>query len=609
MKSLNGLCLGLVSVLLAACSGPAPQQAADVIYSGGDILTMAGEQPQYVEALAVKDGHIVLAGSLADAQKLAGKSTQQVSLNGRTLMPGFIDAHGHIADYTLWWGKPDLSPPPVGDTRSIEDIKAKVAKYLVDSKATPAQLVLVNGYDDSLLAEQRHPTRADLDQVSNTIPILIIHASGHLVVANTPALALVKITKDSKDPPGGHIQRDRKTGEPNGVLEEQAGYPFFAVFPQPAQSEQIDKLVEIQNWYAGFGLTTVQDGVSNPSNVAMLQEADRQHKIIFDIVSYPMWKTLGTPAQADANAPNVDIHVPGSELSNAGRQYDTDTLVRTPVTLDAPVKERLKIGAYGEHFKIGGIKIVADGSPQGKTAFMTHPYEVPPPGQSKDYRAYPTLQQEELNEWLEVAYKNDVQVITHTNGDAAVDQLLQAVALAQAKYPGKDLRPVAIHSQLARHDQLDAMQKLGVVPSFFTAHTFFWGDWHVQSFGKERAYGISPMNYASSLPGFKFTNHNDSPIVPPNMMFLAWTAVNRQSRSGQTLGPDERVSPYIAFKAMTDYAAYQYFEEKTKGTLEAGKLADLVILDANPLKVEPMAIKDIKVLETLKAGKTIYKAQ
>ena len=153
------------------------------------------------------------------------------------------------------------------------------------------------------------------------------------------------------------------------------------------------------------------------------------------------------------------------------------------------------------------------------------------------------------------------------------------------------------------------MQKLGVVPSFFTAHTFFWGDWHVQSFGKERAYGISPMNYASSLPGFKFTNHNDSPIVPPNMMFLAWTAVNRQSRSGQTLGPDERVSPYIAFKAMTDYAAYQYFEEKTKGTLEAGKLADLVILDANPLKVEPMAIKDIKVLETLKAGKTIYKAQ
>ncbi len=609
MKSWLSAVTATTALLLAACSGPSAKQAADVVYSGGDILTMVGDQPQYVEALVVKDGHIVLAGSLADASKLTGKTTTQVNLNGRTLLPGFIDAHGHIADYTMWWGKPDLSPPPVGDTRSIEDIKAKVAKYLVDSKATPDKLVLVNGYDDSLLAEQRHPTRADLDQVSSTIPILIIHASGHLVVANTPALALVKITKDSKDPPGGHIQRDRKTGEPNGVLEEQAGYPFFAVFPQPTAAEQIDKLVEIQKWYAGFGLTTVQDGVSNPANIAMMQTADSQHKLIFDVVSYAMWKTLGTPAEADARADNADIHVPGAELSNAGRQFESAKLVRTPVTLDEPVKQRLKIGVYGEHFKIGGIKIVADGSPQGKTAYVTHPYDVPPPGQKKDYRAYPTLQQAELDEWVEVAYKNNVQVITHTNGDAAVDQLLEAVGKARAKYPEKDLRPVAIHSQLARHDQLDAMNKLGVVPSFFTAHTFFWGDWHAQSFGKQRAYGISPMNYASSLPGFKFTNHNDSPIVPPDMMHLAWTAVNRQSRSGQIIGPDERVSPYIALKAMTDYAAYQYFEEKTKGTLEAGKLADLVILEANPLKVEPMTIKDIKVLETLKAGKSIYKAQ
>ncbi len=609
MKSLRGLCLGLVSVLLAACSGPGPQQAADAVYSGGDILTMAGDQPQYVEALAVKDGRIVLAGSLADAKKLTGKTTQQVNLNGRTVLPGFIDAHGHIADYTNFWGKPDLSPPPVGDTLSIEDIKTKVAKYLVDSKAAPDKLVLVNGYDDSLLAEQRHPTRADLDQVSNTIPILILHASGHLAVVNTPALALVKLNKNSKDPPGGHMQRDRKTGELNGVLEETAIYPFISVIPMPSQPEQISLLGEIQSWYASFGLTTAQDGITSLGNVALLQEADKQHKLILDIVAFPMWKGLGTPAQADANAANVDIHLPGSEMNNEGRLSDKQPLVRTPVTLDAPVKERLKIGVYGEHFKIGGIKITADGSPQGKTAYVTKPYEVPPPGQSKDYRGYPTLQQEELNEWLEVAYKNDVQVLVHTNGDAALDQLLEAVALAQAKYPGKDLRPVAIHAQLARHDQVDAMQKLGIVPSFFSAHTFFWGDWHVQSFGKERAYGISPLNYASGKPGFKFTNHNDAPVVPPNMIYLAWTAVNRQSRSGQTLGPDERVSPYIAFKTMTDYAAYQYFEEKTKGTLEAGKLADLVILDANPLKVEPMAIKDIKVLETLKAGKTIYKAQ
>lgn len=608
MRGIGVLGLAAAVVWLSACSGPPAGQAADVVYSGGDILTMAGDQPHYVEALAVKDGRIVLAGSLAEARKLTGKATQQVDLAGRTLLPGFIDAHGHIADYTLWWGKPDLSPPPVGDTRSIADIQAKLRKHLQDTNAQPGNLVIVNGYDDSLLAEKRHPTRTDLDQVSATVPLLIVHASGHLVVANTPALAMVKITKDSKDPPGGHIQRDRRTGEPNGVLEEQAGYPFFAVFPQPSQAQQIDTLEKIQQWYAGFGLTTVQDGISNPANIAMMQEADRQGRLLLDIVSYANWKELGTPAQAEANAGKVDIHVPGAELSNAGRQHGTDTLQRTPVTLDESTKQRLKVGVYGQHFKIGGIKIVADGSPQGKTAFVSHPYDTPPPGQGKDYRAYPTLQQAELDEWLEVAFRHNLQVITHTNGDAAVDQLLEAVGKARAKYPDKDLRPVAIHSQLARHDQIDAMQRLGVTPSFFSAHTFFWGDWHVQSFGSARAHAISAMHHASTLPGFRFTNHNDSPIVPPDMLMLAWTAVNRVSRSGVVIGEAERVSPYIALKAMTDHAAWQYFEEKSKGTLEAGKLADLVILDANPLKVEPMAIKDIKVRQTIKGGKTIYTA-
>jgi len=140
MKSWITGAVATTALLLAACSGPSAKQAADVVYSGGDILTMVGDQPQYVEALAVKDGHIVLAGSLADASKLTGKTTAQVNLNGRTLLPGFIDAHGHIADYTMWWGKPDLSPPPVGDTRSIEDIKAKVAKYLVILDANPLKV-------------------------------------------------------------------------------------------------------------------------------------------------------------------------------------------------------------------------------------------------------------------------------------------------------------------------------------------------------------------------------------------------------------------------------------------------------------------------------------
>lgn len=224
------------------------------------------------------------------------------------------------------------------------------------------------------------------------------------------------------------------------------------------------------------------------------------------------------------------------------------------------------------------------------------------------YRAYTSVPQPELDAWLDASYRYDLPVIVHTNGDAAIDQLIEAVRKARAKYGPKDPRPVAIHAQLARHDQLDAMKELGIVPSFFTAHTFFWGDWHVQSFGEARAFGISPVRQASAI-GLKFSNHNDSPIVPPDMMFLAHTAVNRASRSGKIIGPDERVSPYVAFKAMTDWAAWQYFEEASKGTLEKGKLADFVILERDPLRVEATAIKDVKIVETIKEGRSIWRRE
>jgi len=216
------------------------------------------------------------------------------------------------------------------------------------------------------------------------------------------------------------------------------------------------------------------------------------------------------------------------------------------------------------------------------------------------------MNQQEVSDWVAFGYRNNIQIITHTNGDAALDQFLVAVQQARASYGAKDLRPVAIHAQLARHDQVDRMKELGIVPSFFTAHTFFWGDWHRQSFGEQRAAGISPTGYAYGK-GVIFTNHNDSPVVPPDMMRLTQTAVVRTTRSGFVLGPSERIPAYVALKAMTDWAAYQYFEEKSKGTLEPGKLADLVILERDPLKVDPTTLSTIKVVETIKEGRPIFR--
>ena len=593
------------------------------LYTGGPILTMAGPQPRYAEALVERDGRIVYVGPLAGAIQAAGGGVKRVNLAGRALLPGFIDAHGHLPDYALTWGRPDLSPPPVGTTRHIADIQATVRAYLASHPAPAGQLQFFVGYDDSLLAEKRHPTRADLDAVSATVPILLMHASGHLVVANSAALALARIGKDTPDPAGGQIQRDPATGEPNGVLEETAGLPFMALIPQPDLAEKLRRFDEVQKWWASYGITTAQDGLSNSDNLALLREAGRQGRLILDVVSYPFFRVLGDLASLDERAKGVEIVSPGSDpraagaaaatapissmQSNAGREFAGGAAAAVAPPGDgAGTAARLKVGLYENHLKIGGIKLTGDGSPQGKTAYMSEPYISPPAGQKADYRAYAVMNQKEVSDWVAFGYRNNIQIITHTNGDAALDQFLMAVQQARATYGPKDLRPVAIHAQLARHDQVDRIKELGIVPSFFTAHTFFWGDWHRQSFGEQRAAGISPTGYAYGK-GVIFTNHNDAPVVPPDMLLLAKTAVVRTTRSGFLLGSAERISPYVALKAMTDWAAYQYFEEKSKGTLEPGKLADLVILERDPLKVDPTSLSTIKVIETIKEGRPIFR--
>jgi predicted amidohydrolase YtcJ len=601
---------GAAALLLG---GPAlAATAATTVYSGGEILTMAGDQPTYVEALVEQGGRILQVGPLAEALRLAGPGARRVDLAGRTLLPGFIDAHGHLPDYVTTWGRPDLSPPPVGTVKSVADIQAVVRRWLADHPAQAGQLVFFSGYDDSLLAEKRHPTRADLDAVNATVPILLLHASGHLAVANSAALALVKIDRSTPNPAGGVIQRDPATGEPNGVLEETAGYPFLPLIPQPTLKQRLANLEEVQRWWASFGLTTAQDGLSNPANLELLREAGRQGRLILDVVAYPFFKMLGDPAALEPKLREVEIVKPGapwplgSMQANAGREFAGPQAkpAGSPVPGGPPAK--LRVGVYENHLKIGGIKLTSDGSPQGRTAYLSEPYTTPPPGQPANYRAYPVMSQQEVDDWVALGWRNDIPILTHTNGDAAVEQLITAVARARARYGAKDLRPVAIHAQLARHDQVDRMAALGIVPSFFTAHTFFWGDWHRKNVGEARAAGISPMAYAHRK-GLRFTNHNDAPVVPPDMLRLTQTAVKRTTRSGFVLGPAERVSPYVALKAITDWAAYQYFEEASKGTLAPGKRADLVILERNPLKVDPSAIQTIQVVETIKDGRSIYR--
>lgn len=572
-----GMAVALAATVLAGCgSSPSPLPAASedqnsaagsshgaaTVYFNADVITLADETPT-ASAVAVRDGRILAVGDFKDVQNAAGPDAALRDMKGRTIVPGLIDTHGHFASVARVLSLADLQPPPSGGVSSIAQLLSALQAWRTGNPE--AEWIQGVGYDDSLLAEQRHPTRDDLDTISKEVPIVVRHVSGHLMSCNTACLKASGITAGTEDPKGGVIRRRVGSREPNGVLEETAMQFVLAKLPQPTADQTQSDLRKTQDYYASFGITTAQDGASSLRDVADLQAFASQGDLHLDVVAYVQHSRM--PALAPDFA--------------ASRTYD-------------------------HHFRIGGIKLTLDGSPQGKTAWLTEPYHVTPEGLPTDYHGYATLDDEQVDRIVSAAFARDIQVIMHANGDAAIDQMIGAISRATATTARRDRRPVMIHAQTAREDQLGLMTDFGIIPSFFVAHTYFWGDWHRDSvLGETRAARISPLKSAQ-MRGLRFTIHNDSPVVPPDMMRLIWTAVNRTTREGKTLGPDQRISPLQALKAITSDAAYQYFEEDQKGTIEVGKLADLTVLSENPLRVQPSSIKDIKVVETIKEGATVF---
>lgn len=557
----------LAALMMVACHKKSNSTDNTVLlYFNGDIITMSGDSPEYVEALVQQDGKIAFVGSLEEAKKQFPDASQK-DLQGKTLLPGFIDGHGHITGVGFQGAIANLLAAPDGEGDSVEDIIRILKEWKDENPEYINKIgwVLGIGYDDALL--DRYPTKEDLDKVSTDLPVYIVHQSGHLGVANTKALEMVGINAASKNPDGGVIRRMKDSQEPSGVLEENANFQvlYGQVMPKLNLEMELENLKKGQEIYASYGYTTAQDGRSSKGNTHAMEEAAQRGQLFIDVVSYPDIIT---------NIENMDA---GTHRKN-----------------------------YENHYRVGGIKITLDGSPQGKTAWLTRCYHVNPEGQDGCYKGYESYTNEQVDAYVKQAFENDWQLLAHVNGDAAIDQLLHAVHQANEALGKKERRTVAVHSQTVRFDQLDQMKEEGIMPSLFPMHTFYWGDWHVNSvLGKERAFKISPTKTALEK-GLIFTSHHDAPVTFPNSLRVLDATVNRVSRSGQIIGPDERVSPYIGLKSLTDWAAYQHFEEDRKGTLEKGKVADLVILDQNPLKIDPMNIHKIKVLETIKEGKVIF---
>lgn len=555
-----GLVLG-TALALQACAAAPGGEAADRIFLG-PVLTMDETRPE-VEAVAVRAGRIAAVGSEREIMRLRGGATQVTRLGTHALLPGFFQAHAHFAFIARKSMLVALDPPPIGATASIATIQAALRGGLAEQLKREKPLLVGAGYDDTLLAEKRHPTRDELDAVSRDVPIVIFHISGHMAVANSKALEIAHIDAATADPEGGHIGRRAGSREPDGLLQESAMSGVLALLPTPPHAATETAFAATADDLAAHGITTAVDHAASPADVAAMRAFADAGKAKIDIVAYP--------------------HIDYGEKAFA---------------LYAP--------EYKNGFRVGGIKIMLDGSIQGYTGYLSEPYFKQAPGRSADFRGFASSAASSIYQTVARLYRDSIPFAVHANGDAAIDLMLDAVAKAQALYSRQDLRPAIIHAQTMRDDQLDRTKTLGLMPSFFEDHVYYWGDRHRDIFlGPDRAARISPA--ASALKrGMRFTLHDDAPVVPADPLRSVWVAVNRITAGGAVLGADQRIGVTDALKAVTLEPAYQHHEEAEKGSISVGKRADLVILAADPRSVAPETIRDIKVVETIKDGRTIF---
>jgi predicted amidohydrolase YtcJ len=592
---LGGACLALACATAAA-------QPAQTIYVGGDILTMKGPKPVYAQALAVRDGRIAAVGARDAVMRLKGSVTEVVDLKGRTLLPGFIDTHGHM----IYFGK-NLMDADLFGTRDVAELVARMKAHV--PKVPEGAWIVGFGYGARSLKEGRAPTIEELDAVSPDRPVLIVDSSGHLGSANSAAYRAAGIDASTPDPEGGSFARKADGRALAGPLEETALNALRRRRP-PFTGELADRVAtEAARLWMSYGQTTAMDcGVGlGDDDVDLVRNAIDRQLLPIDLYVCSKDSSVDAVAKAAAEVRRDYANAPTGSIE--ARQ---GAIVERARSSGANARERLLAGRtdldarYVNRVRLGGIKFWLDGSLD--TAWFTQPYSTNPPGKTGTYSGFRQVPDEVVDAAFDRYWTSGVQINLHMNGDAAVEQALRSIERAIARHGRADHRPVFVHGTYMRPDQVERMKAVGAVPSFLTSSIVTGGDAVVKMWGRERAFRSLAAN-TLSRKGLPFTFSHDAPVSPqPWILALVDAGVNRTTASGQVVGPAERVSPYVALQAVTSMAAFQIKEERTKGTLEPGKLADMVILGANPLKVPPRTIKDIAVLQTVKEGRVVWQA-
>lgn len=500
----------------------------------------------------VEDGHILRAGDFA-VLRATHPDARVEDWDGAALLPGFIDGHSHLSavawDRLIW----DARPSPEGCCDSLPALVESGREYLRTHTLPQGVWMLGFGCDQTRLG--RCPTREDLDEISGHTPILLTAEDGAWSAGNSEALRL--------------LGYDRPEEAPCPLSRAQLADPALAArIKGPGRAQKLLAVADAARLYASFGVTTMQDARSTAAEISLLTEAGHQGLIGGEVACY------------------LD---PGAALDHLPQQSPA----RNP---------------YQDRCRMAGVKLLLDGAVHKKTAWLSQPYQTPPEGRP-EYRGEPLHRDEEVTAFLAGCMQRHWQPVLHADGDAAIDQLLRCWQAARAETGSREeLRPVAVHAQTVRRDQLEEMARLGILASFSHDPVYFWGDYHVHSvLGAQRAACLSPLAWALDA-GVSFTLHQNAPAAPPHALFSVQNAAVRRTRSGRPLGPEQAVPVQAALEAVTIQAARQLFEEDRKGSITPGKLADFTLLESDPLAVSPDRIADIRVLATVKGGRFIYRA-
>jgi hypothetical protein len=553
---------GLVATLPSPALG---QDAKTTIFTGGTILTVDRNFSQ-AEAIAIKGNTIVAVGRLEKVRSAAGPSTDTVDLGGKVMLPGFVDSHTHVIAGAMV----DAIMDNVGMTRFAKT--SDVLDFL-KSKAdqvAAGEWVLARNFDPSVQDGPDALTFAELDAVSTTVPVFVLNASGHLAYANSKAFAAAGIPEDVADPPGAEFVRDAN-GKLNGTIKNNVAFiQLLQKAPAMSRAEPVAALIELLSKWGRVGLTTVSElslGAlsQSPADAAIMTAAAASGRLNARIRAYPFY-TIGASAWDAAGVK------PGQG----------DTMAR-----------------------IAGYKLVADGSNQGFTGLQRKPYL------NSDSKGVAYMTPEELTAAALDRAAKGWQLAIHGNGDAAIDRILDACeAVHKAGHDMKKVRARIEHCSMLHDNQIARMKRLGVSASFLIGHVHFWGVWmRDRVFGPERVQLLGRCRSVEEA-GIGFTLHSDFMVTDPDPLHMIEMAVTRRTwkEPDFVLNPAERISVESAIRAVTSEAAWQLFSDHEIGSLEAGKLADFVILDRDPRKVDPDQIKTIKVLETWMDGRRVFQA-